>query len=63
MSALPVARGGGSVLIEARDTRRTGELSGGEAQRVALARAMVGNPKVLLMAATLSDHDAPCGAV
>jgi len=29
-------------------TRRTGELSGGQAQRVALARAMVAHPKVLL---------------
>jgi len=33
--------------IEGLGSRRTGELSGGQAQRVALARAMVAQPKVL----------------
>ena len=33
--------------LETLGTRRTGELSGGEAQRVAVARALVAGPKVL----------------
>ena len=33
--------------LEGLGTRRTGELSGGQAQRVALARALVAQPKVL----------------
>jgi putative ABC transport system ATP-binding protein len=33
--------------LEGKDSRRTGELSGGEAQRVAVARALAIKPKVL----------------
>jgi lipoprotein-releasing system ATP-binding protein len=36
------------VGLEARQTHRPGELSGGEQQRVALARALVGHPRILL---------------
>lgn len=36
------------VGLQARETHRPGELSGGEQQRVALARALAGGPEVLL---------------
>jgi lipoprotein-releasing system ATP-binding protein len=36
------------IGLTARESHRTGELSGGEQQRVAIARAIVGQPSVLL---------------
>lgn len=44
-AALEILR---DVSLEARQTHRPGELSGGEQQRVALARALVGRPRILL---------------
>jgi putative ABC transport system ATP-binding protein len=55
--ALAEARGWlGQLGIDGLDTRRSGELSGGQAQRVALARALVAGPAVLFA-------DEPTGAL